>query len=281
MAFPFDNDAADNQHSDDCERATKRSTTDAHLGLFNSDDYISVYDPGGDDCGNSINIVDDLMRDADDNDCGNSNGNDSSLCLFDNSLGSDRENATISDHGPSNNSNGDIAHDPGDFSNSDNCKSMHDPGGDEFRNSTKVDSMCDDNGSTGSSNNRLQVLSSCTPQFLVSTANRTSNGPTNCKDDDCQFVYDPGGDPLIKGNTNAARRSSQHTASTQFFPLSLHRPCLIFNTVPPPSADSRHADAMLPQSGEKATATTANTLEQIEFGLTKDGQIFNPLGDIR
>jgi hypothetical protein len=122
-------------------------------------------------------------------------------------MASDCENATISDDSPSNNYNGTIAHDPGSFSNSDNRKSMHDPGGDESRNSIKVDSMCDDDDSTGSScngsNNRLQVLSR-TRQFLISTANCTKS-PSNSKDDECLFVYDPGGTPSSTANANAAR----------------------------------------------------------------------------
>ena len=231
-ASPFDNDVADNQHSNDRGRATELGTTDTHLGLFNSDDHISAYDPGGDNCGDNINIVDDSMRDAEDNDYGNSNGNDSSRCLldsrapsllhdtdnrskssigdnrmtdaddsrsfgisidstsgdfsnvgdrkhaydpggnrFDNGLSSDRENATISNDGPSNSGNGNIRHDPGGFGNSSNRKSVHNPGSDESRNGTKVDSMHDNDDST-SSNNRLQVLSSRTPQALVSTANQ-------------------------------------------------------------------------------------------------------------
>jgi hypothetical protein len=121
-------------------------------------------------------------------------------------MASNCENATISDDSPSNNYNGTITHNPGSFSNSNNRKSMHNPGGNKSRNSIKVDSMCDDDDSTGSSrngsNNRLQVLSH-TWQFLISTTNCTKR-PSNSKDDECLFMYNPSGTPSSTANANAA-----------------------------------------------------------------------------
>jgi hypothetical protein len=57
--------------------------TSKSLSNSGSSNGTITYDPGGDDCGDNINIVDDSTRGTDDNDCGNGNGNNSSRRLLD------------------------------------------------------------------------------------------------------------------------------------------------------------------------------------------------------
>jgi len=106
--FPFDNDAADSHHSDDCGHNTKLSTTNNSLGLIKS--HI-MYDYGG------ISF-----------------GNDSSLS------GSTQDGSNT-------------AYNPSGFNIINDDKCMHNPGGDRFNNSIKIDSACDDNESGGDTNN--------------------------------------------------------------------------------------------------------------------------------
>jgi len=61
---------------------------------------------------------------------------------------------------------------------------------------------------------------------------------------------------------------------------------LVFNAAPlssadgHPSANARHVDAT-PQQVIQDAFTTAATSKWLEIGLTRDGQDFDPLGDVR
>jgi hypothetical protein len=142
-----------------------------------------MYGPGGDDCGDNINIVGDSTRDTDDNDCGNGEGNDSR------SFGINSHSTSDS---LSNDGNGNIAYDPGgDIHNnnhgrrhaydpdinhsittsaltprtspsattpsfSSNCKFVYDPSDDGPNSSTKADTARDDDESPGSKYQRQE-----------------------------------------------------------------------------------------------------------------------------
>ena len=166
---------------------------------------------------------------------------------FDNGLGSDLSNTTISDDASSFNSS--------------RHKFVYDPGSDRSNSTTEADSAREGNNDPG--------------------------GDTNHERNECDFIYDPGGDLLINNTTI----STVHDDT----PVSRHEPVQAkhpdFNAAPPSSAavhPSLPSANSLPQSDEDADAvlqpniqdiaTTTATSKQSELGLTGDGQFLKPPG---
>jgi len=240
---PFDNDAADDHHSDDAGdhgRDTVLGITDGSLDLIKSDNSRIVYDPGG--IGFSKHSALGGINDGDSSSLPYDPGGG---IHFDNGLGSDLGNTTISNDARSFNSS--------------RCKFVYNPGGDGSNSTTKADSAHEGNDDPG--------------------------GDTNHKHDEHDFVYNPSGNLFANNTTISTVHDADLVPPLELaqvkcldFNALLPSSAAIHPSLPSanllPQSDE-DADAV-PQPNIQDVATTAATSKQSELGLTRDSQFLKP-----
>jgi len=161
---PFDNDAADDHHSDDTDKCgcdTVLGITDGSLNLIKSNNSHIVYDPGG-------------IGFSKDSALGSTNDGDNSSLPYDpgggihfnNSLGSDLGNTAISDDASSFNSS--------------HHKFVYNPGGDGSNSTTEADSAHEGNNNPGGDTNHKRnfVYDPSSDLFINNTTISTAHDDT-------------------------------------------------------------------------------------------------------
>jgi hypothetical protein len=299
-----DNDTTDNGD-------TKRSARDNGLSIYSANgdfgDCDFVFDPGGDKLNDKHEGI--SSHGHDDNTAASNHPNSSNSPLSDlvahsisfnivfdpggsplDNNGVDSEHNAISNADPGScNINSNLVFDPGGNSfNSSNFSGnsfVYDPGGTGFSNTL------DDGAATTTSDHHEHVFDPGGNHFHSSSDLTSSRVPHSSAD--CNLVFDPGGNPFNSSNSSHVTSTNQSRdrsttpfdnkateldgegATSPHCPIALSRRhfqlFFLDNAAPSPCPEDRIQEA----------AATANTTKHRHPGLTQEGQILNPLGDVR